>query len=302
MKSTLLKLFLILNLLFCAGVVVFSIQIFRDREIVRARSVLHKNNLDRIAGNLNWGSPVEGEDEQQRQPSRFELVTPESMEDVQSITTTLKNLAAVAESRLSQLSKDHTRLLATREELKDTEERLAQKISELVETRRQVADLEASLTETRGSLEDVNRQVAVLRGEIQTLEVQIEDLDRQIASREETESKLTRQLEIRTGERDRIETLLAAARRPVNRDGSVTDWHEKTGQVLAAELDWNYVVIDKGEVDVLPLFLEAFVHRGDDFIGKIRITQVERTVALAEVLVDTLVQGKTIEAGDTIFF
>lgn len=302
MKSTLVKLFLILNLVFCAGVVAFSFQTFRDRELVNARNLMHQNNLDRIANNLNWGAQVDGENPELRQSGAFQLVRPRSTEDLDALTGTLNNLATVAESRLGQLREEHTELVTTRTELEETRETLNQKVSELADVRSKVSGLENELAETRTAARETTQQAASLQREITTLESRVENLDRQIAEREAREAEITRLLALRTGERDRIETLLSAARRPVERDGSVSDWHEKTASVLASDPEWNYVVIDKGEVDVLPLFIEAFVHRGDDFIGKIRIMQVERTVALAEVLVDTLIGGAQIQTGDTLFF
>lgn len=302
MKSTLVKIFLILNLVFCAGVVAFSFQTFKDRQLVEARNVMHRTNLDRIAGNLNWGAEVEGEDEALRQSGPFQLVRPDSMEDLDTLTTTLSRLSTVAEARMGQLSENHTELSAIRTELEESRETLEQKTAELADTRSTVANLENQLAETRADVQNSTQQAATLARDIRTLETRIEDLDRQIAGLETREREITRQLEIRTGERDRIETLLSAARRPVERDGSVSDWHQKTATVLASEPEWNYVVIDKGEVDVLPMFVEAFVHRGDEFIGKIRVMQVERTIALAEVLVDTLVDNARIQPGDTLFF
>lgn len=302
MKSTLVKIFLILNLVFCAGVLAFSFLTFKDRELVKARNVIHRNNLDRIAGNLNWGAEVAGEDESLRQSGPFQLAPPDSMEELVSFNSTLENLSSVADARLAQLSEEHTEQVEASAELEETRENLAAKEAELEETRGKVANLENALTESREALASAKESIPALEREIRTLESRVEDLDQQIAAREETEADIIKRLEIRTGERDRIETLLAAARRPVERDGSVSDWHQKTATVLAAEPEWNYVVINKGEVDVLPLFVEAFVHRGDEFIGKIRVMQVERTVALAEVLTDTLVQGAQVQAGDTLFF
>lgn len=302
MKSTLVKIFLILNLVFCAGVVAFSFKTFRDREVVKARNVLHQNNLDRIASNLNWGATVEGENEALRQSGEFQLVRPDSMEELDSLTATLENLSTVAEARLGQLSEEHTERIAAQAELEETRETLNQKTNELSDTRSKVANLENELAESKTNFQNTTQQSAALEREIGTLKTRVEDLDRQIADLKAAEAELTRQVQVRTGERDRIETLLSAARRPVERDGSVADWHQKTATVLAAEPEWQYVVINKGEVDVLPLFVEAFVHRGDDFIGKIRVMQVERTVALAEILEDTLVDGAQIQPGDTLFF
>ena len=74
------------------------------------------------------------------------------------------------------------------------------------------------------------------------------------------------------------------------------------GRVLAIDPQWNFAVINRGEVDVLPMFSEAFVHRGDTYVGKLRVRQVERGVAVAEILPETFVEGMTVQVGDTLFF
>ncbi|MGA0369976.1 MAG: hypothetical protein ACO3N7_11070 [Kiritimatiellia bacterium] len=52
MKLNLVKTFLVLNLLLCAAVLGFSFKMFQDREVIKARTVIHRQKITEIAQNL----------------------------------------------------------------------------------------------------------------------------------------------------------------------------------------------------------------------------------------------------------
>jgi len=300
MKST-LKAFLVLNLLLCIGATVMGYLVFMDREVVKARTVILEEHVGKLADSLEYGTQKDWEDSAIGQGT-YALPLPVKETDLPGYIAQLDALEGLATSRVEQLGAEYDTLIATRKDLADTRAVLAEREADLSSTRTRVATLKDTLDTTRGNLRDAQSELATLQRTNQTLQRQVEDLDAQIDTNNQAISATREKLELRTGERDRIETLLAAFRRPVKSDGSVSDWHQKTARVLEVDPEWNYVVVNKGEVDVLPMFLEAFVHRGDEFIGKIRIMQVEDTVALAEVLPETMTPGTQVEAGDTIFF
>lgn len=302
MKSTLIKFFLVLNLVLCAVVLVFGIITFKDREVVKARTLIHRQQLQEIAGNLDWGKQVAWEQEQERKAGTFQLSEPDDMEELPALTSQLEELSSFAEQRVSQLSKKFEELTQSQADLEETSTKLTAKETELADTRTQMSTMENTLANSKQSLSDNQNQVTTLTSENASLQQQVDGLDTQITAQQTQLSQKQTELTLRTGERDRIQELLAACKRPADVTGGPTEWHQKTAQILAVEPEWNYVVINRGEVDVLPMYLEAFVHRGDKFVGKVRVMQVDHTVALAEIMRDTLTTGMTIEAGDTIFF
>lgn len=303
MKSTLVKIFLILNLLLCAVVVGVSYKTFTDREIIKARTVIHRENINDIAENLDWGEAVNWEEPEETKTGAFQLPDPQTMDEMSSFTEQLGELAWLAEKRVDQLSQQYTELTENQEELQETRSTLDDRVAELATTRSRVSSLENSLSDGKQSLRDNKSELASLERETSALQQQLDELDQQITNQQTLISEVSQELELRTGERDRVEELLAACLRPNQQgNGEKTEWHQKTAQILAVEPEWNYVVINKGEVDVLPMFLEAFVHRGDELVAKIRVMQVENMVAIAEIIEDSVAPGMTVEAGDTIFF
>lgn len=302
MKSTLVKTFLVLNLLLCAAVLGVSYKTFLDREVVKASTVIHRENLQKIAKNLGWGEQVAWESAGESKSQPFQLPNPAGIEDMETFISQLEELSGLATQRVEQLAAQYSELTATQAELESTSATLADRVADLAATRSRVAGLENNLSNTNNQLRETNNQITTLDRENATLQQQVDSLDRQITNQQTLISRVEANLKRRTGERDRIRELLAACRRPRITPGGPSPWHQQTAKILAVEPQWNYVVINKGEVDTLPMYLEAFVHRGDQFLGKIRVMQVDRTVALAEILPDTLTEGMTLEAGDTIFF
>ncbi|MDF3130685.1 hypothetical protein P0Y35_15860 [Kiritimatiellaeota bacterium B1221] len=299
--KTMVKIFLVLNLLLCLGVLAFGIKTFRDREIVKARTVIHRQHLQEIASRLEWGQKHDWE--QEAKAGTFQLPDPANMEEFGAFTSQLKELTNLAELRVSQLNEQYTSLTEAQEVLEEAKATLATRETELSGARSRVAKLETDLTNSTQSLQDTNSKIATLTTENDSLQATIADLDKEITDQQTLISSVKSELELRTVERDKARELLAACLRPANTTNDVEGpWPGKTATILAVEPEWNYVVIDKGEVDVLPMFMEAFIHRGDQFVGKIRVMKVENTVALAEILPETLTPGLTVEAGDTIFF
>ncbi|WFB37303.1 hypothetical protein P3T73_05955 [Kiritimatiellota bacterium B12222] len=302
MKSTLVKTFLVLNLLLCAAVLGVSVKQFMDREVVKAGTVVKRQKVEEIAKNLNWGATLPWENPADRMTGSFLLPDPQNLNELESFTTQLEALSDLAETRLSQLNEEYTELEGVLIEYETAKSDLTEREAELEQSRRAIAALEVDLSDAKKELKNGEADLATLERQQNALDQQVQGLDAQITAQLTQISDVEAQLVLREGERDRIQALLEACRRPQNGPTEKTIWHEQTAQILAVEKEWNYVVINRGEVDVLPMYLEAFVHRGDQFIGKIRVMQVDRTVALAEVLQDTMAEGETIKAGDTIFF
>jgi hypothetical protein len=297
----LVKIFLILNLFISSAAVWVGTNVFQQREAVKARKLVLRENLNEVAEKLSYGEQQPWENAAQGSET-FTLPTVNSEEDLPAFTSALDSLKSVASTRTEQLTEIFEDAQATKAQLSPLENELAATDASLKSTLEQVATMETNLAEAKENVVTISNQAASVQQEEERTRSQVDDLESQVGRLQEQVTTTQQRLELRTAERDRMEELLAACRQPQNQDGSNSDWHQKTARVLAADPDWNVVVINKGEVDVLPLFLEAFVHRGDDFIGKIRVIQVENTVALAEVLPDTLKPDARIQSGDTIFF
>ena len=298
-----LKAFIVLNFLLSIAVVALGVKVFLDREVIKARTLLMEEYAAKTATNLEWGGQVDWETSDLRKTNPFAIPQPLKPEELPALESSLSDLARFATQRQAQLSQNYADLVATRQELAETRDTLATRTRELADARTQIASLESILAKTQNDLSEANRTIDTLRMEKESLERQVDGLNKDVQERNDRIASLEVDLEKAISERDRaiarVQTLEGqlAGDKPSSRI-----WNGRAAQILAVNDKWNYVIIDKGSKDDMEMFLEAFVHRGDVFVGKLTVTRIEEAVAVAEIQTDTLVDGTFLQPGDTIFF
>jgi hypothetical protein len=300
-SSALVKAFLVFNLILCCVITGFGVKLFQDREMIKARTLLLQEASRDLADTLNFGQQQAWEDEAAGEGT-LRITAPESSDGLDGYIAQLNSLESVAQTRVEQLSEVYETLLTRREELAVSREELRQRTAERDQTRADVAALETELTESQSTLADARAEVSSVRRTNQSLTRQVDDLDRQIANLDNQISSTRDQLALRTGERDRVQKLLDACLRPRDEEDPDLAWKGQTASILAVEPEWNFVVLNKGEVDILPMFLDAEIKRGDQRIGKVRVMQVENKVAIAEIITEELAPDTFPQAGDTLIF
>ncbi len=299
-----IKSFIVINFLLSIGVVVMGYLVFKDREVIKARTLLLEQNAARIAENLDWGETVDWETADERKLTAYSVAQPVLPEELPTLEGNLDDLARFATTRVAQLNQRYAELVQTQQELADTRDTLATRERELAQTRQELADTKDTLAATQEELRDANRQIDQLNLEKSNLERQIESLNTEIEGLNNTIAGLEVDLQAMTDQFDRLQEKYDTLVGNLNNDGpkDAGAWKGRSGVVLSVNQEWNYVVIDKGEVDDLLLYLDALVHRGDQFIGKLTVVRVEDTVAIAEIQNDTMAEGESIVPGDTFFF
>ena len=74
------------------------------------------------------------------------------------------------------------------------------------------------------------------------------------------------------------------------------------GQVLAVNGGWNFVVLSLGDRQGAVMNAEMIVVRGDTMIAKIRITSVEPSSSVADIVPGSLARGARVQPGDRVIF
>jgi hypothetical protein len=74
------------------------------------------------------------------------------------------------------------------------------------------------------------------------------------------------------------------------------------GRILAVNPAWNFVVLSLGDKQNVTNNTELLVKRGTRYLGKVRVTSVEPTTSIADIVVNSMPQGATITPGDTVIF
>lgn len=75
-----------------------------------------------------------------------------------------------------------------------------------------------------------------------------------------------------------------------------------TGEVLAVNAGWNFVVLSIGDRQGAVTNAEMILQRGGSQIGKVRITSVEPSTSVADIIPGSLARGVKVEPGDQVIF
>jgi len=75
-----------------------------------------------------------------------------------------------------------------------------------------------------------------------------------------------------------------------------------TGRVLAFNPGWNFVVLSIGDRQGVKANTQMLVLRGNQAIAKVRITSVEPSQSIADVIPGTMARGTSVQAGDTVIY
>lgn len=294
-----IKTFIILNLLLSIGVAIYGFLLFRDREIVKARTVLLQENAQRVATNLSWGQDVDWESPDERRAGTFSVPQPATPEDLPAMANSLSELSRFATQRLAQLNQRYNELVQTRSELADTRETLATREQELANTRQELAGSRERITSIEDDLRQSRLEVNTLRVERDGFERQVQQLNAQLMERNDQiaslEVDIARLREDLSNLRQRDQTLASAG-------VGAEEWKGRDAAILAINETFQFVILNKGAVDALPTGIEAIIHRGDEFIGTVIVRQVEELVSIAEINPATLVPGQRIHMDDSVFF
>ncbi len=74
------------------------------------------------------------------------------------------------------------------------------------------------------------------------------------------------------------------------------------GQVLAVNNAWNFVILDLGARNGVVNNAEMIVKRGAEMVGKVRITKVNNSSAVADIVANSVPAGVTIQPYDHVIF
>lgn len=74
------------------------------------------------------------------------------------------------------------------------------------------------------------------------------------------------------------------------------------GQVLAVNPAWNFVVLSIGDRQGVVNNAELLLKRGNEFLGKVRVTSVEPSTSIADIVANSLPAGVSVQPGDSVIY
>ena len=74
------------------------------------------------------------------------------------------------------------------------------------------------------------------------------------------------------------------------------------GRILAVNAAWNFVVLSLGDRNGVVTNAEMLIKRGSQLIGKVRVTSVEPSSSIADIVSNSLRKGFSVQPGDTVIY
>jgi uncharacterized phage infection (PIP) family protein YhgE len=205
-----------------------------------------------------------------------------------------------------EIKSREAKIAAEQAKLNENEGRVASAESELVKTQTEKSDLRAKLQANEAQISELQKQIEEMSKSpanpnpgapsVAELQAQLDDARKQLEGAEHEKTFLTEKLQPASRERMRGPEVMVQERRAPTFRPSVR------GTVLAVNQAYNFVVLNLGDRQGLEPNAEMLVLRDTTIIGKIRISSVEPSTAIGDILGNSLARGVQVQPGDTVIY
>jgi predicted nucleic acid-binding Zn-ribbon protein len=226
----------------------------------------------------------------------------------------LKTATSSLTSAKSTLAKTEKDLGETKKTLDETQATLKQKDADLVNAKAAAETAKADLTKAQAEVDEKSKTLSDIQAQLETLkkefgEVKPSELAMRIKdltdskTRAETELAEARAVQESLKARaDELTTSVETKERTIQEYKSNTVRQGLSGKIVAYNAGWNFVVLNIGDKAGLKAGVQMVVLRGGNMVGKLKVTSVETSTAIADVLPGTIARGDSVQPGDTVVF
>jgi len=201
-----------------------------------------------------------------------------------------------ANEKLSVTGSDAEKTLAELTELRAKDAKSSSVVADL---QQQLGNKDTLITQQKGDLTAKDARISELesktpqggqssKGSGEDLRKQVEEKDILIAS---IQSRLKDQ-----------ESQLAALKEREARRKSKTLRAGLEGKILAVNTSWNFVVLSLGDRNGVVNGAEMLIKRGSQLVGKVRITSVEPSTSIADIVPNSIRGSLAVQPGDTVIY
>lgn len=182
-------------------------------------------------------------------------------------------------------------LQSAKNEVKSLSDQIASVKAQIAEKDQKINDLTSVIEQmkaTQTAAESTGEGASAAAAELETLKTEKAEL-------EQLNKSLTAKLEQAEAQ---VKSLAEAER--ARQEGIMRK--SLQGRVLAVNSAWGFVVISVGDRQKVVQGTEMLVRRGGELIGKVRVTSVEPSQSVADILPDTIAPGLQVQPGDIVIF
>jgi predicted nucleic acid-binding Zn-ribbon protein len=262
-----LRIFLILMLLAAIGALTLEYFMYQKRLELTKRATILRESVVRVSEKINAA----------RDPYIQAIETgvdPAKLESTDTMGEQLGVLESNTVARYEQIYLTKDELKKTRDELTKTQQELAQTKQELDTARQEIATLNEKLTKKEAEIAQAQQKIGELENQVAELKRQVDDYNGQIAKLEDDKKNMIE-------EKKRLEDALAPFLPPPlpTKDQA----RGLNGHIVLVDPEWNFVVVDLGKLHGLQKNTQMLVHRGEELVGRIRVSDVRDQLSVGDV-------------------
>jgi len=225
------------------------------------------------------------------------------------------------DTKVAEIATAQGQITDLNQEVEEAEALIEAKNQEISNVQSEMAGVRTELNKAKAAAQAAENQINVKNMEIQDLEGQIAKLkEAQTTAPDPNQpdpnteatnqiAELQQQVEAAEMEAKLMAEKVEAAQNRVKalerdaarREGAILA-KGLQGQILAVNPAWNFVVLSLGDRQGVAPNAEMVVRRGGRMIGKIRITSVEKSNSIADIVSGSVPSGLKIQPGDTVIY
>lgn len=227
---------------------------------------------------------------------------------------TAKATAAAEEAKVAQLN---NQLKAKEEQIKTVSGDTTALTAEKDQAVAALATAQAELEKAKSSVNDATTAKSTVDAQLTQVQAELDSTKQQLTQAQSAQAAVptgpspeqVAELEEKNTVITKLQSDLDSARSQLevlNKDRqnrlSKTMQNGLEGRILAVNPAWNFVVLSLGDKNGVINNAELIVKRGRQMIGKVRITSVEPSTSIADIVANSMPQGTTISPGDQVIY
>ena len=237
------------------------------------------------------------------------------------------NRGKLLETR-GELENTQGELTATNQQLDATKGELEKKKEEVTQLGSEKDKLTADLGEARTEVDKAKQELTTAQEQVTAAQTEIEQLKQDAEAKDTRIAELEQQTTTPEVAPEAVETVEMQARmtelETLNQQlqdqntalsTQIGEFQRKdegrrklqmrqglSGTILAVNQAWNFVVLSLGDRQGVVPNAEMLIQRDGQYLGKVRVTSVEPSTSIADILVRTVPRGLSVMPGDRVIY
>ena len=205
-------------------------------------------------------------------------------------------------------------------DLKAANEKLAVAGSDVEKTAAELTELKSQAAKSTGALTDLQKQladkdslIAQQKTDMSAKDTRISELETKASQAVQPTTSPSDDLKKQIEEKDLLTTSLQTKLKDQETQLSALKEREAQrkskslrpgleGRILAVNTSWNFVVLSLGDRNGVVNGAEMLIKRGAQLVGKVRITSVEPSTSIADIVPNSVRGSLAVQPGDSVIY